>query len=152
MLFDPLAFFSSSHPPSEKAKEYIYVEDYKLIRKWIEAFLSPDHDELLEKKLLCELKGGQKPLVRILQIGSTGTMGSEMSKKDAVKDYQMYIDGRWERSSSLQSMEVVDPYNGNIVARVQKGTREDAKKAILAAHKAADDWGDALASKRADHL
>ncbi len=42
----------------------------------------------------------------------------------------MYIDGEWVRSSSGGTFEVRSPASGEVIYVVQKGTRDDARKAI----------------------
>jgi acyl-CoA reductase-like NAD-dependent aldehyde dehydrogenase len=68
------------------------------------------------------------------------------------KEYLMYIDGMWAKSSTLETIEVRNPYNGSLIARVQKGNREDAKTAVDAAFSAKDSWAETLAVERADYL
>jgi acyl-CoA reductase-like NAD-dependent aldehyde dehydrogenase len=68
------------------------------------------------------------------------------------KEYLMYIDGMWAKSSTLETIEVRNPYNGSLFARVQKGSREDAKTAVDAAFSAKDSWAETLAVERADYL
>lgn len=65
--------------------------------------------------------------------------------------YKMYINGRWTSSSSGATFEVINPATETIIARVPKGTREDAQKAIAAARAAFDTgvWSEKLPSERA---
>jgi acyl-CoA reductase-like NAD-dependent aldehyde dehydrogenase len=69
-----------------------------------------------------------------------------------VKEYLMYIDGKWAKSSSGDTIEVRNPYNGSLFARVQKGSREDAKIAVDAAYSTRGLWAETLAVERADYL
>lgn len=50
----------------------------------------------------------------------------------------MYIDGRWEKSSSEKTMDVINPANQEVISTVPEGTQEDAKRAIDAAREAFD--------------
>jgi len=67
---------------------------------------------------------------------------------------KMYIDGQWVESVSGESFAVINPANGETIAHVTKGTREDAQLAITAARRAFDDsgWTDTPARKRAELL
>ncbi|WP_134684042.1 aldehyde dehydrogenase family protein [Brevibacillus migulae] len=67
---------------------------------------------------------------------------------------KMYIDGQWVESVSGESFPVINPANGEIIARVTKGTREDARLAISAARRAFDEsgWADTPARTRAELL
>ncbi|TMD33816.1 MAG: aldehyde dehydrogenase [Chloroflexi bacterium] len=49
---------------------------------------------------------------------------------------KMFVDGQWVDSESGKLFDAVSPATGETIARVQKGTRADAKKAIEAAHRA----------------
>jgi betaine-aldehyde dehydrogenase len=71
---------------------------------------------------------------------------------DQVK--KMYIDGEWVESSSAESFPVRNPATGEVLARVTKATREDARRAIAAARRAFDEsgWGESRARDRADIL
>jgi len=67
---------------------------------------------------------------------------------------KMYIDGQWVESVSGESFAVINPANGETIAHVTKGTREDARLAISAARRAFDEsgWADTPARKRAELL
>ncbi|HEV2967944.1 MAG TPA: aldehyde dehydrogenase family protein, partial [Candidatus Dormibacteraeota bacterium] len=49
---------------------------------------------------------------------------------------KMFVDGKWTESESGQLFEATSPATGEVIARVPKGTRADAKRAVEAAHKA----------------
>src|ERR1700687_1042953 len=49
---------------------------------------------------------------------------------------KMFVDGNWIESESGQLFDATSPATGEVIARVSKGTREDAKRAVEAAHKA----------------
>ncbi len=51
----------------------------------------------------------------------------------------MYIDGRFTVSKSGATREIIDPGNGQLIANVPEGTREDVVLAINAARKAFDE-------------
>lgn len=50
----------------------------------------------------------------------------------------MYIDGKWLPARSGRQREIINPYDGSVIARVAEGAREDAVDAILAARRAFD--------------
>ncbi len=60
-----------------------------------------------------------------------------------------FIDGRWEPSESERWTERRDPADeSQLVARAPSSSREDARRAIEAAARAADDWRNLSAPKR----
>ncbi len=54
--------------------------------------------------------------------------------------YQMYIDGKWCDSESRQTFDALNPATGKPFARIAKGTRADAQRAIAAANEAFQTW------------
>ena len=63
----------------------------------------------------------------------------------------MFVDGKWVGASDGQSRELVNPANGQAIARVAEGTRDDAQCAIDAARRAFDEgpWSAMTAHDRA---
>ncbi len=63
----------------------------------------------------------------------------------------MYIDGRWCEASDGGTRALIDPATGATIARVAEGTRDDARRAIVAARAAFDDgpWSSTPAQERA---
>ena len=55
-----------------------------------------------------------------------------------VKEFQMWIGGRWAAAQSGQTREVRDPGNGELLAKVPEGDGRDAAAAIQAARAAFD--------------
>ncbi|MBI2675159.1 MAG: aldehyde dehydrogenase family protein [Candidatus Aenigmarchaeota archaeon] len=53
-------------------------------------------------------------------------------------EYGMYIDGVWSGSSSGETFDVLNPATEDVIAKVPKGTVEDARRSIDAARKAFD--------------
>ena len=72
-----------------------------------------------------------------------------LKSKDGV--YLMYIDGEWAAASDGGTRDLINPANGEVFAKVAEGTKEDAERAIRAAHRAfyEGSWGDSLALDRA---
>ncbi len=59
-------------------------------------------------------------------------------KSPKFKSYRMYIDGSWVDSSSKETFDVLNPATEEVIAKVPKGTKEDARKAVDAARDAFD--------------
>jgi len=49
---------------------------------------------------------------------------------------RMFVDGEWVDSESGRHRDAVSPATGAVIAQVPEGTREDARRAVKAAHKA----------------
>jgi acyl-CoA reductase-like NAD-dependent aldehyde dehydrogenase len=58
----------------------------------------------------------------------------------SVKESGLYIGGDWVDSVGGATFDDLDPFNGDVVARVAAGTREDAKRAIESASTAFPEW------------
>lgn len=71
---------------------------------------------------------------------------------DTTGQYKMYIDGEWVDSESGENFGVINPTNEMIIAKVPKGTRDDARKALEAASGAQPMWEDLPPVKRASYL
>jgi succinate-semialdehyde dehydrogenase/glutarate-semialdehyde dehydrogenase len=65
---------------------------------------------------------------------------------------QLLIDGAWRDGATRERDPVVDPATGDEVARVARGTREDAGRAIAAADAALAGWASTPAKARAAAL
>lgn len=66
----------------------------------------------------------------------------------------MYINGEWVTSVSGKKREIINPFNGQVIAEVAEGDREDARRAIRAARQAFDSkaWSDLPAAERGRFL
>lgn len=62
------------------------------------------------------------------------------SARSKVRKCKMYVDGKWVESESRSTTPVVNPADETTIAMVPKGTRDDAKAALEAAHKAQPRW------------
>ena len=69
-----------------------------------------------------------------------------------IKEYQLFIDGKWKTSTSGETLDIISPSTEEIVARVQNGTAEEAIEALEAADKAQKKWKKLPARERADLL
>jgi len=68
--------------------------------------------------------------------------------------FLMWIGGVWTAASDGGTRDLVNPATGEVIAKVAEGTKEDAERAIRAAHKAFYEgpWGDSRAQDRAKLL
>ena len=64
----------------------------------------------------------------------------------------MYIDGEWCGAAAGGVFDVLNPANGDKIAEAPDGGREDAARAIDAAHKAFPGWAGSTAYQRAEIL
>lgn len=69
-------------------------------------------------------------------------------------DLKMYVNGEWVPAVSGQTRDIVNPANGEVIAKAAEGSAEDAKAAILAAREAFDSgiWSDLAPAERARYL
>jgi aldehyde dehydrogenase (NAD+) len=66
-----------------------------------------------------------------------------------MKTYQMYINGKWVDSASRETFDDLNPYTGEVYARVQKGDARDADRAMAAAYAARGPWAATHPTERA---
>lgn len=59
--------------------------------------------------------------------------------QDTPKRHQ-YIGGQWVEAEAGRTFDDLNPYNGEVIARVASGTREDAAQAVSSAAAAFPDW------------
>jgi acyl-CoA reductase-like NAD-dependent aldehyde dehydrogenase len=64
----------------------------------------------------------------------------------------MFVDGAWGPSASGATAEATSPATGEVIASVPEGDREDARRAIAAAGRAADAWAELTAFDRAARM
>jgi acyl-CoA reductase-like NAD-dependent aldehyde dehydrogenase len=57
-----------------------------------------------------------------------------------MKTYQMFIGGEWVDAASGATFDDLNPYTGEMWARVQKGDEKDADRAMAAAYEARKPW------------
>lgn len=65
---------------------------------------------------------------------------------------RLFIGGQWREGSAGETFEVVNPANGQIIASMCSGTREDAVAALDAAHDARRMWESTAPRSRAEIL
>jgi vanillin dehydrogenase len=66
-----------------------------------------------------------------------------------MKTYQMFINGKWVDAASGATFDDLDPYTGEVYARVPKGGVEDADRAMAAAYAAREAWAATHPTQRA---
>ena len=64
------------------------------------------------------------------------------------REYKMYIDGEWVDALDGAGYEDLNPYTGEVFARVPAGKRADAKRAVEAAAAAFPAWSATLPAER----
>ncbi|WP_407278423.1 aldehyde dehydrogenase family protein [Aromatoleum evansii] len=65
---------------------------------------------------------------------------------------KLYIGGRWVAPAGSGLIDVIDPSDASVYARIPEGTPADAEAAIAAAHAAFDAWSRLPAVERADYV
>ncbi len=73
------------------------------------------------------------------------------ARVDVRKTYKLYIGGKFPRSESGRSYEVVDG-RGRFLANASQGSRKDARDAVVAARAAFPKWAGATAYNRGQVL
>ncbi len=58
----------------------------------------------------------------------------------AVTQHKMFIGGEFTDSSSGETMDVLNPATGDVMAEVPRGTADDVERAVASAKKAWDEW------------
>jgi acyl-CoA reductase-like NAD-dependent aldehyde dehydrogenase len=61
----------------------------------------------------------------------------------------MFVDGAWVASASGETFTAESPATGKVIGEVPQGDREDARRAIAAANRAAEGWASLTAFERA---
>ena len=74
-----------------------------------------------------------------------------MSRLDVRKTYKLYVGGKFPRSESGRSYEVLDA-KGRFVANAARASRKDARDAVVAARAAVAGWSGATAYNRGQVL
>lgn len=69
-----------------------------------------------------------------------------------VKEYQLFIDGEWKKSTSGETIDIINPSTEEVVAKVQNGTAEEAIEALQVADTAFKKWKKLPARARAEYL
>ena len=67
-----------------------------------------------------------------------------------MQTYKMFIDGKWHDAAAGETFASYNPFTGEAWATIPKGKKEDAERAIVAAHRAfrSGPWPKLTASER----
>ncbi|MCG4260039.1 aldehyde dehydrogenase [Acetobacter senegalensis] len=75
-----------------------------------------------------------------------------MTDTDHKTHYDLFIDGKWTKASTTTFTEIKSPANGNVLAQVANGAKDDVERAVAAANAAFPAWSRKTAEARADAL
>jgi 1-pyrroline dehydrogenase len=70
----------------------------------------------------------------------------------AVSQHKNFVGGEWVDSAGRETMEVVNPSTGEVIAEVPSSTTEDADRAVQAAKAALPEWLETTPGERAELL
>jgi len=70
----------------------------------------------------------------------------------ALSQHKNFVGGEWVDSSGGETMEVLNPSTGEVIAEVPRSTAEDAGRAVEAAKNALPEWLDSTPGERAELL
>jgi len=70
----------------------------------------------------------------------------------AVSQHKNFVGGEWVDSSGGETMEVLNPSTGEVIAEVARSTAEDANRAVEAAKNALPEWLENTPGERAEML
>jgi len=70
----------------------------------------------------------------------------------SVTQHKHFIGGEWVESSSGETMDVLNPATGEVIAEVPRGTTEDVERAVAAAKKAWSEWREKTPKDRMELL
>ena len=69
-----------------------------------------------------------------------------------MKEYQLFIDGKWTAGAEDRWIEVENPATKEIIGKVPRGNAEDVDRAVAAARAAAESWAAKAPHERAEFL
>jgi 1-pyrroline dehydrogenase len=70
----------------------------------------------------------------------------------AVSQHKNYVGGEWVDSAGGETMEVLNPATGEVIAEVARSSAEDADRAVQAARTALPEWLESTPAERAELL
>lgn len=68
------------------------------------------------------------------------------------RSYGLFIDNQWVDGESGETIDSVNPANGEFLTRIPNATAADVDRAVQAAHRAFDTWGKTTPAERAQAL
>lgn len=72
--------------------------------------------------------------------------------KTVTNNYEMFIDGRFVKASTNETLDVINPSTEEVISTVPKASLEDTRKAIDSAEAAQKEWAKLPSSERAKYL
>jgi aldehyde dehydrogenase (NAD+) len=63
-------------------------------------------------------------------------IAGNLSRREIVKTYQLFINGQYVDPANNEWFESIDPYRGEPWAKIPRGSKADADKAVKAANEA----------------
>jgi aminobutyraldehyde dehydrogenase len=70
----------------------------------------------------------------------------------SVTEYKNFVGGEWVESTTGETMEVLNPATGEVIAEVPSGGEEDVERAVQAAAKAWEEWSTKTPKDRSELL
>ena len=70
----------------------------------------------------------------------------------SVTRYKNFVGGNWVESAGGETMEVLNPSTGEVIAEVPRGTAEDVERAVEAARNAWSEWSTKTPKDRSELL
>jgi 1-pyrroline dehydrogenase len=70
----------------------------------------------------------------------------------SVTQYKNFVGGEWVESTTGETMDVLNPATGEVIAEVPRGGEEDVARAVAGARKAWDEWSTKTPKDRAELL
>src|ERR671923_2118168 len=70
----------------------------------------------------------------------------------AVSQHKNFVGGEWIDPAGGETMEVLNPASGEVIAEVARSTAEDADRAVAAAKAALPEWLETTPAERAELL
>ena len=67
-------------------------------------------------------------------------------------EYKYYCGGKWEKSTSGQTISIRNPYNDDLVGKIQACSKEEVDKVITTAQENLDCWKDTPLNERIEVL
>src|SRR5262245_27014534 len=84
-----------------------------------------------------------------MNLTTTETVAALSLKRPDLLRQAMLIDGEWVQADSGRKIDVRNPANGELVARVPDGGADETRRAIAAAERAFEVWKKVLPKERA---
>lgn len=83
--------------------------------------------------------------------GGSGSRNA-VAAQDNIETHRFFIDGQWQRGSTLEPLEDRNPFNGETFALIEQADSADARRAVDAAHRAAAGWARLTVAERTGYM